>query len=298
MRRRQTQTDSFDLFLDTICNTFGGIIFMAILVAILIQTRSVLHEPEQTDQTTHTPQEMRELQARLTAAESSVQRLSIALESMPEINPSDDFREYVETTSELERIEQNILQMIADSKAKSNELEVIIANNETLKEENDNVPERLRSLTELAQKEEAAVSELINTKQTTLKLPREKESSAESTLALLKGDLLYLAGEFDGIRDEFDGPHIDTKKALGGFRVLPSAGKGVDAENSEAVSFLSRTVRQGQIVTLAVWPDSFGLFAELKPKLIESGLRYQIWIQSPNTDLIVSIGSGNRSRAQ
>lgn len=298
MRRRQTQTDSFDLFLDTICNTFGGIIFLAILVAILIQTRSVLHQPEQKDQTTHTRQEVRELQTRLTAAESSVQRLTVALESMPEVKPNDDFREYAEAKNELAETDRNIQQMMAESKTKSKELEAIIAANETLEEDNQKVPERLKSLTELVKNEAAAVSDIINTRQTTLKLPREKESSSRSTLALLKGDLLYIAGEFDGSRDEFDGPHVETKKTVGGFRVLPETGQGVGTDNSQTASFLSRTVRQGQIVTLAVWPDSFGLFTELKPKLIKSGLRYQIWIQSPNEDLVVSIGSSTSSRAQ
>jgi len=298
MRRRQPQTDSFDLFLDTICNTFGGIIFLAILVAILIQTRSVLHQPEQKDQTTHTRQEVRELQTRLTAAQSSVERLTSALESMPEINPNDDFREFAKTKNEIAEIDQNIQKMMSESKTKSKELEAIIAANEKLAEDNEKVPERLKSLTELVNNEESAVSELINTRQTTLKLPREKASSARSTLALLNGDLLYIAGEFDGIRDEFDGPHVETIKTVGGFRVLPLTGQGVGTGNSQTASFLSKTVRQGQIVTLAVWPDSFGLFAELKPKLIESGLRYQIWIQSPKTDLVVSIGSSTSSRAQ
>lgn len=298
MRRRQPQTDSFDLFLDTICNTFGGIIFLAILVAILIQTRSVLHQPEQKDQTTHTRQEIRELQTRLAAAQSSVERLTSELASLPEINPSDDFREFAKTKNEIAEIDQNIQEMMDESKTKSKELEAIIAANEKLDEDNQKVPERLKSLTELVKKEDAAVSEIINTRQTTLKLPREKASSARSTLALLNADLLYIAGEFDGSRDEFDGPHVETKKTVGGFRVLPETGQGVGADNSQTASFLSRTVRQGQIVTLAVWPDSFGLFAELKPKLIKSGLRYQIWIQSPNVDLVVSIGSSTSSRAQ
>ncbi|MDR0336649.1 MAG: hypothetical protein LBI18_06120 [Planctomycetaceae bacterium] len=37
MRRRYSPTSSFELFLDTICNTFGGILFIAILIAIQIR---------------------------------------------------------------------------------------------------------------------------------------------------------------------------------------------------------------------------------------------------------------------
>ncbi|MFM2219326.1 MAG: hypothetical protein RL240_3644, partial [Planctomycetota bacterium] len=38
-RRRRPQTSSLDLFLDTICNAFGGIMFISILISILIQMR-------------------------------------------------------------------------------------------------------------------------------------------------------------------------------------------------------------------------------------------------------------------
>ncbi len=44
MRRRlgrKTEQSSFDLFLDTICNAFGGIMFIAILVSILLQMKGV-----------------------------------------------------------------------------------------------------------------------------------------------------------------------------------------------------------------------------------------------------------------
>ena len=298
MRRRQTQTDSFDLFLDTICNTFGGIIFLAILVAILIQTRSVLPHPEQLDQATQTPQESRQLERRRSAAESSVQRLTHALNSMPEVKVSDDFREYSETKAELAEIDQKIQRLIAASTAKSKTLQEIISENQKVEQENRNVPEQLKSLTELAKKEETAVAQLINTKQTTLKLPRERTSTTESTLALLRNGKVCLAGEFDGIRDKFDGPHVDTQKVLGSFRVTAKPGQGVDVDNSQTNSFLSTTARQRKIVTLALWPDSFGTFAALKPKLIKSGLRYQIWFQTPNEDLIVNIGGGGSGRAQ
>ena len=37
-KRKGTQTDSLDLLLDTICNTFGGVVFIALLIAIMLQT--------------------------------------------------------------------------------------------------------------------------------------------------------------------------------------------------------------------------------------------------------------------
>ncbi|MDR2757102.1 MAG: hypothetical protein LBC20_15505, partial [Planctomycetaceae bacterium] len=46
MCRRSSSQSSFELFLDTICNTFGGILFIAILIAIQIrQTEGIIEVP-------------------------------------------------------------------------------------------------------------------------------------------------------------------------------------------------------------------------------------------------------------
>ncbi len=45
-RRQRDDSDSFDLFLDTICNTFGGNVFLAILVALLAKVRSGTDSPD------------------------------------------------------------------------------------------------------------------------------------------------------------------------------------------------------------------------------------------------------------
>ena len=47
-RRERANADSLELLLDTICNVFGGIIFIAIIVALLTASRAagVRHETE------------------------------------------------------------------------------------------------------------------------------------------------------------------------------------------------------------------------------------------------------------
>ncbi len=39
-RRKRETPSSLELFLDTICNTFGGIVFLAILLSIIVQNRT------------------------------------------------------------------------------------------------------------------------------------------------------------------------------------------------------------------------------------------------------------------
>lgn len=43
-RRRRASDDSLELLLDTICNTFGGIVFIAMLVAILVRETGAARE--------------------------------------------------------------------------------------------------------------------------------------------------------------------------------------------------------------------------------------------------------------
>ncbi len=58
-RRRTGQASSLDLFLDTICNAFGGIMFLAILLSVLVQNR------------TKQPSEVKTPQVPMSAAEAA-----------------------------------------------------------------------------------------------------------------------------------------------------------------------------------------------------------------------------------
>lgn len=51
--RRVSPFDSLELLLDTLCNTFGGILFISILVTVLLQMSHPKSEEESTDETTN-----------------------------------------------------------------------------------------------------------------------------------------------------------------------------------------------------------------------------------------------------
>ena len=71
-RRQRTETNSsLDLLLDTICNTFGGIIFLAILVAVLLQFSGAA--PFETPATT-SDESVRALETEIAALERSIAR--------------------------------------------------------------------------------------------------------------------------------------------------------------------------------------------------------------------------------
>ena len=49
-RRTKINASSLDLFLDTICNAFGGIMFLSILIAVLAQLRDSQQSKEPVDE--------------------------------------------------------------------------------------------------------------------------------------------------------------------------------------------------------------------------------------------------------
>lgn len=298
MKRKAATEDSFDLFLDTICNTFGGIIFLAILVAILIQTRGVLQSPEQDSRTNHSIKEIRDLTQQLASLNANVKNLKLNLNSLPEIEVSKELAEYERYTMAFANLEQQLDKTFQERGKQEQQLKQLITENTQLNAENQQIPTRLKDLQVRFESEQDKVTELVDSHEKVLRLPRESETKADSTLALLKGGLIFIAGEFDTGSKSFDGEGVSTKSLLAGYRVTPVAGRGVTAENEAFDEFVRSMQRYNQIITLAVWPDSFAKFPELKSKLVKAGVRYQIWIQGPGDDLMISIGNSSANRVQ
>jgi hypothetical protein len=80
MRRRRPQDSSLELLLDTITNTFGGILFIAILVALLLQTSAPEERPGgAAGQEPMSPAEIAALEVRLEDLQDRVMRLQEAV---------------------------------------------------------------------------------------------------------------------------------------------------------------------------------------------------------------------------
>jgi uncharacterized coiled-coil protein SlyX len=178
-----------------------------------------------------------------------------------------------------------------------NRIEELNAASAALAKKLKEVPLRLMALKEEVEDKAGEVSDLIQDRQTLLRLPKESSTSKSSTLTLLKNGRVYLAGEYDGIAGEMDGPHVVTNKGLSGMEVSPRAGSGVLVTSSEVRRFIEQTDRKGKIVTVAVWSDSFETFQKLKPVFLDVGVKYQLWVQVEDT-LQLSVTSNPNSRAQ
>lgn len=80
MRRQRPQDSSLELLLDTITNTFGGILFIAILVALLLQTSAPEDHPAgAAGQEPMSPAEIAALEVRIEDLQDRVTRLQEAV---------------------------------------------------------------------------------------------------------------------------------------------------------------------------------------------------------------------------
>lgn len=298
MKTRRTESSSFDLFLDTICNTFGGIVFLAILLAIMIQNRAIVKSPDSQDSRISAA-EMRAMSLRLDQLSSEKESLQATLESLPEAKPNEVDPEYskaIEAAKQREAELADLLDLQAKTGARlASQLEA----NEEQRKRNAQVPGLHEKQKDRLRQAAAEYAGVVEAKQQTLRLPRVRTSRAASILVLVQNNSMYLAKTPSLFATGFNSSHVTTKSAFGGgIQVDPKVGAGWDLTQPEGqVDFhdlVQQASRSGHIMTLAVWPDSYTTFSSLRDAMIERDVFYQLWPQSESDKLVVFLGGGTQ----
>lgn len=295
--RRQPTDNSFDLFLDAICNTFGGIVFLAILLAILIQTRAIVKSPEATaEESPVSAAQLRELVSRLDAAEAELATITAAIGSLPKAKGSSDNLDFHELLKKYESQKQQLNDAVLAQIEKTKSMGKQLLENQEVQQENSQLPIDLAAAQAKAAENKSKMSQLVAKRETTYRLPRDRSTNASSVLALVLQSRFYLA------RQPFDSPgefseHVHTSRRGTGTVVSPVKGKGFSLDHPAIEAIVSQAKSRGHIVTLAVWPDSFKDFPALKKLLVAKDVPYQLWPQQTGQQLTIYFGA-NRSRVQ
>jgi hypothetical protein len=297
MRSETSEVSSFDLFLDTICNTFGGVVFLAILMALLIQTHSVVKTDDNQGQAPPSPDEIREMISELDALSAAHAALSETLLNTPQPTRSDDndaFRQLVKKSSELEADVAEITSQNADA-AKS--LAQLIAANAALDHENSQIPVQIKDAENGVAAGRAKHQALAESKQQNLRLPRERTTSSASALLMFQNGRVVLAFQPSVIGSGFVDANVTKSAAtLNRIRITINPGAGWDftdpGDRVEIAETIADAARNGNAITVAVWPDSYELFDDLRKQMIDSNVPYQLWPQDAGEELLLSFGSG------
>ncbi len=284
--RHQRPSDSLDMLLDTMCNTFGGIIMLAVLVTLLSSTERQSSNPTPPIDT----QEM--LRRRIAIAEENL-RKAVELRTTWQAKVENErWKEQVELLATRQQLQEEIkaIQEAAeqgakelDSSASSDPAERLKALNAQLMEaqlrknsaqnslaaSKDNV-ERLNMRIAAMEKQ---AKDLVDNSQRQLRLPKEHETGKRVIYVIVRYGRIYPCRDSDLDRNETD---IEWTLNRSDQIAEPIKGKGFDPSgNVTGLSKYFRDLSQNSAyVAFLVFEDSFPEFLRTKQIAIASGLTY------------------------
>jgi len=282
-RRRSTTADSLELLLDTICNTFGGVLFIAILVVILL--RMTGESKDETPVSTVAPEQFQQQQNRLasvTAELSLLREARLGQQRLAEQFAEESVREQIVIRNELQQSFDKLQltysqQLIANAEESHKIAEARLVNVRT--QENLELAEKKKDHLEhqLTEERDSRIKEM--------RMPVVRSSGFRQEIALvLRYGRMYVWHRYarDGTRlglntDEFvvvseEGSALVT-------RPKPTAGVPL-GDTSLSREKIRERLRQFSprncVMAIIVRPDSYGSFNALRDVLLDEGFEYRL----------------------
>jgi hypothetical protein len=298
--RRKTPPDSLYLLLDTLCNAFGGIILLAVLV-VLLTSKEKTQSSKAADS-----QEM--LQRRLAIAQTDLQKSQQLAASLQAKANDERLKQQVELLSTRKDLQDAIQQSRETVAQNSKDLDTAsavdpservkflnaqLAAAEAHKLEAKNslaaADENTKRLKQRLADLERQVTTKLDELQRPLRLPKEHETGKRVIYIIARYGHIYLCRNFDLSRNETD---IDWTTTLTGETAEPRRGQGIDPTGSTAglINFFKNMSDDSVYVAFCVYEDSFPAFIRAKQLASDCGLAYG-WEPFQISDGPVSFGA-------
>jgi hypothetical protein len=303
--RRQKNKDSLDLLLDTMCNTFGGIVLIAILVALLAGGRLQLSP---------TASSLDVSQIRTQAEEEVVRLQSVANRLRQRITD-----EGLERKVDLLRHREELQVQIASLNQQQKHEETVLHQIETLnplerkaalETELEQAKDHTQSIQKMSgelEKDVAARKNNLNrlNEQVRLSLeaavlqlryPKEHETSKQRIYVLIKHGRLYPTENLDGGRNETT---ISWTELLGDSIARPRPSAGIDPmhDAGQTEALFAGINPQLRYVAFIVFGDSFVEFRVAQRYCVRHGLDYG-WSPKPTSDDAIFSSNGRNPPPQ
>lgn len=300
-RGRSTSGDSLDLLLDTICNTFGGVVFIAVLVALLLQTRGELPSgqqdgPSSTDNVETLQHQLGTLRAQSRRLEESKQGQERLLQRLAPEEFQSLLQQRNRTVARRDRLRSQrgqLRERIAEHKRRLQAVESKLHRLKTEFNRTQRESETLRS----------RLAEAQQPRERTIRLPIAQRPRGKRELGVIlrygrmyvwhrygpQGTRLGLNTEEFAVVGETDLGILTTPK--------PGAGAPLDGRPESEAGIRRRLKRfdpEQWYITIVVRPDSFEEFGFLRDILIDLGYRYRLMPAAEGTPVVDRGGSDAR----
>lgn len=311
---------SLELLLDTICNTFGGVLFLAMLVSLLLtQTRKRSELEAQTADPVPavSPADLVRLDVRADDLERELTRLQRVVQDFREMGDqmSDPaFRETLDalhqaeqTAGELANCRVRLLRDIADAQAAAaraaNKTAATVRERAEAGRRLDAAQQRLEAAirerdqlvqSAIALRDDAAKTATVST---TGKAPRERDTDKRQFGVMLKYGRMYLMHKYGLGGREVNARDFVVKPGLINNTAEPKPDAGLDLkekalEPRELQRHLASHPPRDWYPYLVVHPDSFEEFLKLKEGLVALG--YEYFLMPTNKGVLDGGGKGGR----
>lgn len=295
-KRKRNEDDSFELFLDTITNTFGGVLLIALLIALLIR------QPNKNDTSdNHSSENADVVHSEILALKAEKFALEVSIQTQQ--NFAKDFQKseskllvnqlapLVKKNAALQRalgwIERNAVKLA--TKTKKAKFNIAQAEGKIAIQQSEHA--RLKKLLHDDQK--------LRTRTTTL--PKEKSTSKTEVPIFVAGEQLFFVnanamGRQFAINTEYFKSssastadlNIDSKY----YQVRP--GLGLPIELLQLKKKLNQYSSTSSFITFVVRSDSFAKFATVKEVCVRSGFEYRVL----PTDAMIGESTGASAKTQ
>ena len=303
MRRRlgrKAVQSSFDLFLDTICNAFGGIMFIAILVSILLQMKGI--EPPQPDSEGElTESQAAQLQSRMEQLQTKVEQQLIS-------NMDREKHLMSETTLEVRQLQnQRDAAMAKLKELQQNERDLLHenatrdSNMRELREELSELTQRLNSARIAVSERSKDLKDSLDAIETTATLPKVSATLKGNLLMAIRYGKLYLISDMSRVSSHgMNEQHADVTTGLTGttVRLKPNAGWSLESDEGQIAmsNIMSSNPSSTTFFSIAVWPDSFEAFSRWKEIAVKNGYDYDL---TPIDDVdVLFVGKSSSATVQ
>ena len=300
-QQRSTGSDSLDLLLDTICNTFGGVVFIALLIVVMLRLTPVSQLDSATVSRavdTVAARWQRVLRQHHERLGSLRRELQDSLDGWEE-----DFSQPLDALEQLEQETLLLRQQVGDtlltistmetetatSRADANQL---VEARRAAEAQRDAAAEALESAVRdiAALQLDLAAAKARLPDQPTLDrpigLPTERADANAQVGLFLKYGRVYFVHEWGpGRNPDQVGPNVDDFNVQPGWffntaKPKPHCGIPIDAGGAGSAALVRRLEQfpaSDWFVVLVVCEDSFDYFQSVKAQLVELGYRYYLF---------------------
>lgn len=276
-RRRVSTSDSLDLFLDTICNAFGGLLFLAILLTLLVQMRS--NDDSGSSQEVVSQVEIDRLALEVKTAERRRQELSAQVAKLSQLAGKMDASPLQQKANAIEELQKKLEPLLSQIQSESQLVESMLREMREIEEQMANLEVELpRAREDLAQAKQN-LSESLTSRQQSVEAPSERMTLKSAICLLMRYNRVYLVFR-DDLNQAVNTEHVEDVSSGKSVTVQTKPAKGWDITSDAGLEqftlLLADASPDDRFCSIAVWPDSYGNFEKIKSIMIDRGFNYEL----------------------